>query len=85
MALLERIKTLVFGKDIAPPMPEDGDMGDRASNRYNYEKASRPDVSTPADDPVMDEVAASGVQPVSKPWEIEEAQNPRRTPSPPGN
>jgi hypothetical protein len=85
MALLERIKSLVFGKDVPSPMPADGDTDSLASTPYQYEKASKPSVSTPADDPVMDEVAASGLQPVSKPWEIEEAQNPRRTPSPPGN
>lgn len=35
-----------------------------------------PDVSTPADDPALRDVAANGVQPVSKPVEIEREQNP---------
>lgn len=85
MSLLERIKTLLFGKDMPPPVFDDTDLDDRSAAGYRHDRASKPDVSTPADDPVMDEVAASGVQPVSKPWEIEEAQNPRRAPIPPNN
>ena len=85
MALLERIKTLVFGKDVPPPMPVDGEMDGRPSGADRHEKITRPSGSTPVDDPVLDEVAAAGVQPVSKPWEIEEAQNPPRTTPPPGN
>jgi hypothetical protein len=34
------------------------------------------DVSTPANDPALRDVASNGVQPVSKPVEIEREQNP---------
>jgi hypothetical protein len=68
MSLLERIKATIFG--VAPPPPRTAEEG-----------ALKSDVSTPADDPVMDDVAAAGVQPLSKPIEIEEAQNPERKPS----
>lgn len=44
------------------------------------EGARASNVSTPADDPIMDDIAAGGVQPISKLEEIEEAQNPKRRP-----
>jgi len=34
------------------------------------------DVSTPANDPAMRDIAASGTQPISKPVELQAAQNP---------
>jgi hypothetical protein len=40
-----------------------------------------PDVATQADNPVMADVAAAGVQPVSKPAPIEMAQNPATRPT----
>lgn len=79
MTLLERIKTLVFGKDVPPPIFDDSNLQDGTNPDYRSERARRPSVSSPADDPAMDDVAASGVQPVSKPWEIEDAQNPPRS------
>lgn len=85
MTLLERIKTLVFGRDMPPPVFDDADLNDRRDTNYQRESVSKPAVSTPADDPVMDDIAAAGTQPVSKPWEIEEAQNPRREPARPAN
>ncbi|MGV3551949.1 hypothetical protein [Rhizobium sp.] len=85
MTLLERIKTLVFGKDMPPPVFDDSEIEERRNGGYQNDGASRPAVSTPVDDPAMDDVAAAGTQPVSKPWEIEEAQNPPRKPVPPMN
>lgn len=78
MNLLERIKTLVFGRDIPPPVFDDTELERQQERPYAQGRGDRPSVSTPADDPAMDDVAAAGTQPVSKPWEIEEAQNPPR-------
>ena len=82
MTLLERIKATIFGE--APPPPprtvaEDND--DVWTSIRRAEDAQKPDVSTPADDPALADVAAAGVQPLSKPVEIEESQNPTRRPS----
>ena len=78
MTLLERIKATIFGQDVTPPIPAEED----GVRRFGTEEpgAYRPDVSTPADDPVLDDIAAGGVQPFSKPAAIEEAQNPARRP-----
>jgi hypothetical protein len=81
MSLLERIKATIFGEP-PPPTPlivEDGDNEVGAGMRQ-AEDGNGLDVSTPADDPAMDDIAAGGVQPVSKPAEIEETQNPERRP-----
>jgi hypothetical protein len=79
MTLLERIKATIFGE--APPPPprrveEEGDDIWASARRAADER--RADVSTPADDPVMDDISAAGVQPVSKPADIAAAQNPER-------
>ena len=81
MTLLERIKATIFG-EAPPPRPripeDDGDERVRAREAGQWQAA---DVSTPADDPALDNIAAGGVQPQSKPAEIEEAQNPPRHPT----
>lgn len=82
MSLLERIRATIFGE--APPPPprsaeEDNDDVWAAMRRAA--DGHRSNVSTPADDPVMDDVAAAGVQPISKPADIEETQNPKRRPA----
>jgi len=83
MSLLERIKATIFGVE-PPPRPEIFDDETDADGRWLGTRQAtsgyRPDVSTPADDPSMDDIAAGGVQPVSKPVDIEEAQNPERRP-----
>jgi hypothetical protein len=82
MSLLERIKATIFGE--APPPPPRAVEGDNVDVWTAMRRAAdgdRSNVSTPADDPVMDEVAAAGVQPISKPVDIEEAQNPKRWPT----
>lgn len=83
MSLLERIKATIFGVE-APPRPEVFDDETDPDGRWLGTRQStsgyRPEVSTQADDPALDDVAAAGVQPVSKPVEIEEAQNPVRRP-----
>lgn len=81
MTLLERIKATIFGElPPSPPRTVDEDNDNFRTHGRPGSEDWRPEVSTPLDDPVMDEIAASGVQPVSKPVEIEEAQNPRRRP-----
>ena len=78
MTLLERIKATIFG-EAPPPRTVEEDNGETGIRRAG--DARKPDVSTPADDPVMHDIAAAGVQPLSKPVEIEEAQNPVRRPT----
>lgn len=81
MSLLERIKATIFGEaPPPPPLTVEEDNDDAGAGMRRAEDAHRPNVSTPADDPAMDDIAAGGVQPVSKPVEIEEAQNPERRP-----
>ena len=82
MSLLERIKATIFGE--APPPPPrtaEEDNDDVWAEMRRAADEQRANVSTPADDPVMDDVSAGGVQPVSKPADIEEAQNPERRPT----
>jgi hypothetical protein len=83
MTLLERIKATIFGVE-PPPRPEILDDTDDADGRWLGTHQSttgyRPGVSTPADDPVMDDIAAAGVQPVSKPADLQQGQNPQRHP-----
>ena len=83
MSLLERIKATIFGVE-PPPRPEilddDTDDGRWLGTRQST-SGYWPDVSTPANNPAMDDVAAAGVQPISKPVEIEKAQNPERQPA----
>jgi hypothetical protein len=83
MTLLERIKATIFGVE-PPPRPEVFDDTTDADGRWlgtrHQTNGYRPEVSTPADDPAMDDIAAAGVQPVSKPAEIERAQKPQQHP-----
>lgn len=78
MSLLEKIKTTIFG-ETPPPRPRtEEENDDQWLGTQQSTTGYRPDVSTPADDPVLDDIAAAGVQPLSKPAGIEEAQNPVR-------
>lgn len=79
MSLLERIKETIFGQMPPPPRTVEEERRMFATAGH-ADGASRLDVSTPVDDPALDDVAAGGVQPLSKPVEIEDAQNPERRP-----
>jgi hypothetical protein len=82
MSLLERIKATIFGEVPPPPPRTVGEDNDDAWSRVRQaDQIPVSDVSTPADDPALDDVAAAGVQPLSKPVEIEETQNPQRRPN----
>lgn len=76
MQLLERIKAVIFGVDPPPPSTIDDQNGDPWLGTRQSTTGYEPEVSTPADDPALDDAASRGVQPVSKPREIEAAQNP---------
>ena len=81
MTLLERIKVTIFGDDPAPrPTAVEQEKVGAPYETDGFAAGYRSDVSTPADDPIMDDIAAAGVQPVSKPLDIEKAQNPERRP-----
>lgn len=80
MTLLERIKATIFGQDVTPPPPMPAEEDDLRRFGTAEPGVYRPDVSTPVDDPILDDIASAGVQPFSKPVAIEEAQNPERRP-----
>jgi len=81
MTLLERIKATIFGVE-TPPRPEIlDDVNDPDGRWLGTQQTTtgyRPKVSTPADDPALDDIGAAGVQPVSKPANIQDAQNPEQ-------
>ena len=76
MGIFDRIKDAIWGPEdhnTAPPSEtpvEDTYLGTEQATTGLVR-----DVSTPVDDPALHDVAAGGVQPVSKPVEIEAAQN----------
>lgn len=79
MTLLERVRATIFG--VRPPLTtptRDETAAEGPDSLWRPRDIQKPDVSTPADDPALHDIAAAGVQPISKPAEIEEAQNPRR-------
>ncbi|CAN7531221.1 DUF3597 domain-containing protein [Rhizobium sp. LjRoot254] len=80
MGIFDKIKSAIWGEDeaaaVATGTPEDSYLGTTASTT-----GIAPDVATQADNPVMADVAAAGVQPVSKPAPIEMAQNPATRPT----
>ena len=76
MGIFDKIKDAIWGtEDLVPqrsgvdPVRDSYLGADQATTRVVA------DVSTPLNDPAMHDIAASGVQPISKPREIEAAQN----------
>ena len=74
MGIFDKIKDAIWGNEqpaATSTRPEDSYLGTEQSTTGVVA-----DVSTAANDPVMRDVAAAGVQPISKPHEIEAEQNP---------
>lgn len=76
MSMFDKIKDAIWGtKDLAP-----SPSADPVHQSYlGTDQATTgivADVSTPANDPVLRDIAAGGVQAVSKPRDIEAVQNP---------
>jgi hypothetical protein len=71
IAAIKRLFGAPPGKEPASQTPEDTYLGTGQATT-----GVAADVSTPADDPALRDVASSGVQPVSKPVEVEREQNP---------
>jgi hypothetical protein len=69
MGIFDKIKSAIWGEEEAPVATTASTTG------------IAPDVTTSANNPVMADVAAAGVQPVSKPAPIETAQNPATPPT----
>jgi len=76
MGIMERIKR-AFGGDTHEVVRDDAETPEASYLGTQLSTTGViPDVSTSATDPAMHDVAASGVQPISKPAEIEREQNP---------
>lgn len=77
MGIFDKIKDTIWGHD-EPSRPAPG--GDAVQDSYLGTRQATTgvvaDVSTPANDPAMRDIAAGGVQPISKPMAIQETQNP---------
>jgi hypothetical protein len=78
MGIFDKIKSAIWGEDEAATA--DKPAGTMPGN-VTLTTGIAPDVATQADNPVMADVAAAGVQPVSKPAPIEMAQNPATRPT----
>ena len=77
MGIFDKIKDAIWGDDnIASPTPSGDPIRDLYLGTQQATTGVVPDVSTSANDPALRDVAASGVQPATKPVEIERAQNP---------
>jgi hypothetical protein len=78
MGIFDKIKNAIWGED------ETATSADRADEsrpgNITLTTGIAPDVTTSADNPVMADVAAAGVQPAAKPAPIEMAQNPATQP-----
>ena len=73
MGIFDKIKNAIWGDEATEAEPE--------VTVASATTSMAPDVSTSVDDPAMRDVAASGVQPMTKPAEIQSAQNPSTTTS----
>ena len=77
MGIFDKIKDAIWGDDDIPAPPRSDDpVSDSYLGTNQATTGVVADVSTPANDPALRDVAASGVQPISKPAEIERVQNP---------
>jgi hypothetical protein len=77
MGIFDKIKDAIWGTDdLTPRTPDDDPIRDAYLGTDQATTGVVADVSTPANDPAMRDIAAGGVQPVSKPMEIQAAQNP---------
>jgi hypothetical protein len=74
MGIFDKIKHAIWGED--NPVSPETRTADSYLGTTSATTGVVPDVSTQVDNPVLRDVAAAGVQPVSKPVEIERAQNP---------
>ena len=77
MSIFDKIKNAIWGED--EPKAHDTPVVGLPGN-VTLTTGIAPDVTTQADNPVMADIAAAGVQPVSKPAPIERAQNPATSP-----
>jgi len=76
MGIFDKIKDAIWGSD--QPEGSIGAEDPRTGDSWGVDQAPTgvlTDVATPANDPSMRDIAASGVQPTSKPVEIRTAQN----------
>jgi hypothetical protein len=77
MGIFDKIKDAIWGNDIvATPTRSDDPIRDSYLGTQQATTGVVPHVATPANDPVLRDVAASGVQPMAKPADIEQAQEP---------
>jgi hypothetical protein len=77
MGIIEKIKSAFGSTADSSAMPRsERPVEDTYLGTAQATTGVIPDVSTPADDPALRDVASRGVQPVSKPVEIEREQNP---------
>ncbi|MBX9457183.1 MAG: DUF3597 domain-containing protein [Rhizobium sp.] len=77
MGIFDTIKDAIWGTDEpVQPTPRADPVGDAYLGVDQATTGVVADVSTPANDPAMRDIAASGVQPVTKPVNIQSAQNP---------
>jgi hypothetical protein len=80
MGIFDKIKSAIWGEDEAAPASSDRPVTNTPGN-ITLTTGIAPDVATQADNPIMADIAAAGVQPVSKPAPIEMAQNPATLPT----
>lgn len=77
MGIFDKIKDAIWGTDdLTPRAPGADPVRDSYLGTDQATTGVVADISTPANDPAMRDIAAGGVQPVSKPMEIQHAQNP---------
>lgn len=77
MGIFDKIKDAIWGSDDLTPSPRSEDpVGDSYLGTQQATTGVVADVSTPANNAALRDVAASGAQPVTKPADVEQAQNP---------